>query len=96
MNAAKARRAKELEAVRAIAAKRGWRIAPWVKGGKYFLWRGWGAETPRMTLADLRRWLLLPARDRPWEWSRGGTPKWNSRIRLRHLMVTPDESPLGR
>jgi hypothetical protein len=54
----------KLEEVRALAHRRHWRIAPIrPEPGKYVLFRG-SAESclPPMTLAQIHRWLMLPAR----------------------------------
>lgn len=54
-----------LEAVRELAKRRHWRIGPWrFPGGRWKLFKGRDTGMPPMTLADMRRWLLLPSRVR--------------------------------
>jgi hypothetical protein len=56
----------KLEEIRALAGRRRWRIAPIRPApGKYVQFRG-SAESnlPPMTLAQIHRWLMLPARQR--------------------------------
>jgi hypothetical protein len=69
----------ELYRVRRLANRRGWRIAPRRDGvprGKYVLFRGGEASNlPAMTLAEIERWLLLPARVRR-------RAKWDKRGRF--------------
>jgi hypothetical protein len=56
----------KLEDIRALAARRMWRISPLRPSpGKYVLYRGSRESCqPPSTLAQIYRWLMLPARQR--------------------------------